>query len=196
MVEGAGAADTTVGTMTVAMAANAAGVRDATGNVGSFTARTPLDKAKPAAVTVTDTNGAADGRIEPGDTVSITFSEPLAPTSVPSPLTTITMADPTGTGNDTLTLLGVTNGARTLGGTTYITTDATSAVFANSPVGLSNANRTVTVTVGPACSGTGCVGIGQRTTNANFSYIAAPTLTDEAGNTAATQSKVTSMRMF
>ena len=196
MVEGAGTADTTIGTMTVAMATNAAGVRDATGNLGSFAARTPLDKAKPAAVTVTDTNGATDGRIEPGDTVSITFSEPLAPTSVPSPLTTITMADPTGTGNDTLTVLGITNGARTLGGTTYITTDATSAVFANSPVSLNNGNRTVTVTVGPVCTDTGCVGIGQRTTNASFSYIAAPTLTDVAGNTAATQSKVTSMRMF
>jgi hypothetical protein len=195
MTEGAGAPDTTVGSMTVAMAASATGVRDASGNLGSFAARTPLDRARPAAVTVTDTDGTSNGRIEPGDTVSITFSEPLAASSVPS-RSTVTMADPTGTGNDTLSLSGITNGARTLGGTTYITTDATSAVFADSPVALSNANRTITVTVGPACGGTGCAGIGQRTTNASFSLVAAQTLTDVVGNIATTRTRVTSMRMF
>ncbi len=84
LTEGAGAANTSVGAMTVAMAANAAGARDALGNLGSFTATTPLDRAKPAAVTITDTNGSTDGRVQPGDTVVITFSEPLAPASVPS----------------------------------------------------------------------------------------------------------------
>ena len=195
MTEGAGAADTTVGSMTVAMVASATGVRDAAGNLGSFAAATPLDKAKPAAVTVTDTNGTLDGRIESGDSVSITFSESLAAATVPTS-TTLTMADPTGTGNDTLTLVGVSNGARTLGGSTYITTDATSAVFANSPVALSNGNRTITVIVGPVCSSTGCAGIGQRTTTASYSFVAATTLTDLAGNLAATQAKTTSIRMF
>lgn len=36
LTEGAGLADTTVGTMTVAMATNAAGARDAIGNLGAF----------------------------------------------------------------------------------------------------------------------------------------------------------------
>ena len=44
LTEGTGAADTTVGTMTVAMASNATGARDAAGNLGAFTTLTPLDK--------------------------------------------------------------------------------------------------------------------------------------------------------
>jgi hypothetical protein len=123
LTEGAGAANTAVGTMTVAMAANPNGARDALGNLGSFSATTPLDRAKPAAATITDTNGSIDGRVQPGDTLVITFSEPLAPASVPAS-TTVTMADPAGGGNDTLTMVGVTNGARRLGSNNYITLDA------------------------------------------------------------------------
>jgi hypothetical protein len=195
LTEGAGAANTSVGTMTVAMAANAAGARDALGNLGAFAATTPLDRAKPAAVTITDTNGSVDGRVEPGDTVVITFSEPLAPPSVPSS-TTVTMADPTGGGNDTLTMVGVSNGARSLGSNNYITLDTGVASFAGSAVALSNSDRTVTVTVGPTCAGTGCGALGQQTTNANYSFVAAPTLTDTTGNTAATAARTQSIRMF
>ena len=195
MTEGAGAADTTVGTMTVAMATNALGVRDALGNLATFSARTPLDKAKPAAVTITDTNGTLDGRIEPNDTLIITFSEPLAPATIPAS-TTVTITDPVGAGNDTLTMVGVSNGARTLGANNYVTADGTIASFLNSPVALSNANKTITITTGPACSDTGCATIGQQTTNATYSYIAATTLTDIAGNLAATQAKTVSIRAF
>jgi hypothetical protein len=195
LTEGAGAANTAVGTMTVAMAANPNGARDALGNLGSFSATTPLDRAKPAAATITDTNGSIDGRVQPGDTLVITFSEPLAPASVPAS-TTVTMADPAGGGNDTLTMVGVTNGARRLGSNNYITLDAGVASFANSPVALGNSDRTVTVTVGPTCAGTGCGALGQQTTNANYSFLAAPTLTDTAGNTASTAARTQSIRMF
>ena len=195
LTEGAGAANTSVGAMTVAMAANAAGARDAIGNLGSFTATTPLDRAKPAAVTITDTNGSTDGRVQPGDTVVMTFSEPLAPASVPAS-TTVTLTDPTGNGNDTLTMVGVSNGARALGSNNYITLDTGVASFASSPIALSNVNRTVTVTVGPSCAGTGCGALGQQTTNANYSFVAAPTLTDTTGNTAATAARTQSIRMF
>lgn len=195
LTEGAGTASTEVGSMTVAMAANATGVRDAAGNTGSFTPTTPLDKARPAAITITDTNGITDGKIEPGDTVVFTFSEPLTPASVPAS-TTVTLTDPVGTGNDTLTMIGVSNGARTMGANNYVTNDATSASFTNSTVVLSNANRTMTVTVGPACSGTACTGLGQQTANATYSYVAATTLTDVAGNLAATQAKTQSIRLF
>ena len=195
VTEGAGAADTTVGTMTVALATNAAGIRDAAGNLGTFTARTPLDKAKPAAVTITDTNGTLDGKIEPNDTLIVTFSEPLAPASVPAS-TTMTITDPVGAGNDTLTMVGVSNGARTLGANGYVAADGTIASFLNSPVALSNANKTVTITVGPTCSVTGCASISQQTTNATYSYIAATTITDVAGNLAATAAKTVSIRAF
>jgi len=195
LTEGAGAADTTVGAMTVAMAANAAGARDAIGNLSAFTPTAPIDKAKPAAATITDTNGSLDGKAEPGDTIVITFSEPLAPASVPSS-TTVTITDPAGSGNDTLTMLGISNGARTTGANTYVTLDGGVASFANSTVALSNANRTLTVTIASPCSGTGCATLGQQLTVATYSYLAATTLTDVSGNLAATQAKTQSIRLF
>ncbi len=128
LTEGAGAADTTVGTMTVAMASEQPrGSRRGRVNLGTFAAATPLDKARPAAVTITDTNGTTNGRAEPGDTLVITFSEPLAPASVPAS-TTVTLTDPVGTGNDTLTMVGVSNGARTTGVAGHVTGDTRSGV--------------------------------------------------------------------
>lgn len=83
----------------------------------------------------------------------ITFSEPLAPASVPAS-TTVTLTDPVGAGNDTLTMVGVSNGARTTGGANYITVDGAVASYATSTVTLSNANRTITITIAATCSGT------------------------------------------
>ncbi len=194
IAEGAGTADTTVGGMTVAMASNSLGARDAIGNLGTFAATTPLDKAKPAAATITDTNGTLNGTAQAGDTVVITFSEPLAPASVPSS-TTITLTDPVGTGTDTLTMVGVSNGARSLGSNAYVTNDGQVASFANSIVTLSNGNSTITVTIAAICSGTGCGGLGIGAT-ANYSFVAATTLTDVAGNIAATAAKTQSIRLF
>ena len=195
LVEGAGAADTTVGTMKVAMASNVAGARDATGNLGSFAATTPLDRAKPAAVTITDTNGLIDGRVEVGDTLVITFSEALAPGTVPSS-TSVTVSDPVGAGNDTISIVGVTNGARSTGGANYVTLDGGVATWGSSSVALGNASRTVTVTIGGTCAGTGCAALGTQTSNATFSFIAATTITDVTGNTAATAARTQAMRMF
>ena len=113
--------------MTVAMAANSLGARDAAGFLGAFAAATPLNRARPAAVTITDTNGGLDGRAEPGDSVAITFSEPLAPASVAAS-TTVILTDPVGTGNDTLTMGGVSNGAHVMGSNSYVTVDTTIAV--------------------------------------------------------------------
>ena len=195
LTEGAGAADTLVGTMTVAMAANSLGARDAAGSMGSFAATNPLDQAKPAAITIADSNGSLDGRVQPGDTIAITFSEPLAPASVPAS-TTVTLTDPVGTGNDTLTMLGVSNGARAMGSNTYVTADTTTTSFADSPVALSNTNRTITVTIGASCTDTGCAGLGQQLANATYSFVAATTLTGVAGNTASTLAKTQSIRLF
>jgi hypothetical protein len=195
LTEGAGALDTSAGAMTVAMASSATGVRDATGNLGVFAARAPLDKAKPWVVSVTDTNGATDGKFEPGDSLSITYTEPLAPAGVPT-LATVTLTDPVGTGNDTITISGITNGARSLGSNNYMTPDGVVAAWANSPVTLSADQKTITVVVGPTCAGTGCTGIGTVTTNASFSFVSAATLVDPSGNVPLTTAKTTSMRLF
>lgn len=75
LTEGAGAADTAVGTFTVALAASATGIRDAAGNQSSFTATAPTDLAAPArtAMTMLDVN--ANGKI---DRVTVAFSETVA----------------------------------------------------------------------------------------------------------------------
>jgi hypothetical protein len=184
IAEGSGAADTTVGSFTIAMSAAANGVRDAALNLSSFTARAPSDGAGPVPILLADTNGTTDGLTQPGDTMSITFTEPLAAASVPSS-TTVTLADPSGAGNDTLTITGVTNGAVKLGNNAYVTTDATSAAYASSTVVLSADRRTITVTVGATCAGSACGLLPTVTTSPTLKFVAATTLLDAAGNTAA-----------
>ena len=145
-------------------------------------------------MTITDTNGVTNGRAQSGDTVVIIFSEPLAPATVPSS-TTVILTDPVGAGNDTLTMAGVSNGARTTGTTNHVTADGGVASFANSPVALSNANRTITVTIGPACTGTGCATIATAVAG-TYSFVAATTLRDVAGNLPATAAKTQSIALF
>ena len=195
LTEGAGAADTAVGAMTVAMATNAGGARDAIGNLGSFAARAPLDGARPVPMLITDTNGTVDGQAQPGDSITVEFSEALAPATVPAS-TTLTLTDPNGGGSDTLTMAGVSNGARSTGGANYVLTNNTSAAFAGSVVGLSNANRSITVTIAATCSGAGCAALGQQTTNATYSFVGATTLTDVAGNLVVTTARTASIRLF
>ncbi len=178
------AADTAVGTMTVAMAANASGVRDAIGNLGTFAATAPLDKAGPAPVTITATNAnaATVGVAEPGDTIVITFSEPLAPASVPGP-TPVTLTGSAGNANDMLTIAGVSNGPGDMGSKAYVRGGRV-VPFADSTAVLSNSNRTITVTL--ACTPTACPDLKQGGSAADYTYVAATTLTDVAGNPAAT----------
>jgi hypothetical protein len=158
-------------------------------------ARVPLDKAKPMALTVTDTNGATDGKIEPGDTITVTFTEALDPASVPAS-STVTVTDPVGAGNDTLTLTGVSNGARTTGSNNYLTLDGGVAAFASSPVALGAGNKTITVTVGPTCTGTGCASLVAIATVANYSFVAATTLLDVGANIPLTTARTASLRLF
>ncbi|MGZ6967734.1 MAG: beta strand repeat-containing protein [Acidimicrobiia bacterium] len=75
ITEGGGAADTSVGSLTVALAAGAGGIRDATGNQASFTTQAPADAAVPVrtSLVMQDVNG--NGKV---DRVVATFSEPLA----------------------------------------------------------------------------------------------------------------------
>ncbi len=193
IAEGAGAADTAVGSFTIALAANGNGIRDAGGNLSSFAPTAPTDQAKPVAMSITDTNGTTDGRMQVGDTMSIVFSEPLAPATVPA-VTTVTQTGGTGQANDFMTLSGVSVADRDLGGPDYISKSSRIASFANSTVVLSNGNRTITVMVGPICTGD-CVDIGTQLVAAVYSYLPAPTLTDPVGNTSTTIRTV-STRLF
>ncbi len=110
IAEGAGAANTAVGTFTVALAASATGIHDASGNQGSFAAAAPTDGAKPALVSMTMQDTNANGKV---DHVVAVFSETLAAysagtapwalASVPSTGTLLSVAVVTTTATLTLT---------------------------------------------------------------------------------------------
>ena len=180
ITEGAGAQDTSVGSFTVALTTNATGIRDATGNLSSFAATAPLDKAAPVPIAITTTTtGSTAGLMQAGDALQITFSESILASSVPGS-TTITETDPNGGSNDTLTITSLTNGARALGANNYITTNNTSAVFASSTLAVSGAN--VTATVAGGCTGT--CGANITAGQGALAFAPATTITDTAGNTA------------
>jgi hypothetical protein len=190
IAEGAGAANTAVGPFTIALAASATGIRDAAGNQASFAATTPADAARPVLVTFTDTNGTVDGQFQPGDKLILTFSEPLDTTFMPTSIT-LTLTDPSGKGNDTFS---VGDGEMDTGGTNYETRNDSSAGFASSPVTFAGA--VITVTIGPACSGDGCSGLGQQLTATPVSILPPATLNDPSGNLIVSVVKTISMRLF
>ncbi len=114
LTEGAGAANTAVGAFTVALAANATGIRDAAGNQASFSAAAPADLAAPVrtAGTMLDVN--ANGKI---DQVTVAFSETVAS---PITATAFTLANtPSGgtlagaTASTNVVTLAITEGAGT-----------------------------------------------------------------------------------
>ena len=78
------AIDTIVGSFTVALATNAAGIRDPAGNLSSFAATAPSDGIAPVrtAMVMQDVNG--NGKV---DQVSVTFSETLASSTDTAPWT-------------------------------------------------------------------------------------------------------------
>ena len=193
ITEGVGAQDTSVGSFTVALATSAAGIRDAAGNLSSFTARAPADGARPVPITITTTvAGGTAGLMQVGDALQITFSEAILASSVPG-TTSITETDPNGGGNDTLTITSLTNGARALGANTYITTNNTSAAFASSTLAVSGAN--VTATVAGACTGT--CGANITAGQGAFAFAPATTITDATGNAAAgTLTTAATFRVF
>ncbi|MEA2298841.1 MAG: hypothetical protein QOF77_1777 [Solirubrobacteraceae bacterium] len=183
-----GSANTAVGSFTLALAANAAGIRDAAGNQASFAATAPTDDAPPVPVSVTDTSGSFDGLLQAGDTISATFSEPIASGLPSSPA--ITESRPA-TGNATLTIPGFALGSLDMMSADYLLLPLTSVTFSGTSA-LSNANKTITITgscglclnlVNSTGSGTGMV------------YVPATTLLDSAGN-AATGSFTTNFRIF
>ena len=191
-----GAADTAVGSFKVALAANAAGVRDAAGNQSSYGATAPSDGARPVPVSLSGNGGTILGRIQPGDSLSVLLSEALGSSVTLPASTTVTMTDPSGSGSDTLTIGGLFNGARSTGSNSYISTNNVSADFAASPFTLSGDRKTITVTVGPTCSNAGCAGIGTNTTAASVSVLLDPTLVDVAGNAPTTTARGITYRLF
>lgn len=190
LTEGAGAADTAVGSFTVALAASAAGVRDAAGNQGAFAATAPADKAGPVPTAVASaqagpTPPSVVGKFETGDTMTITFSEALPALGI----ATSDVALTGGSGNgapDLVSMSGLLAGQIALGRADYVADagNGLTASFLASPLTKPAANQIrVTLSV---CAGTGCLHVRQAGTNGNWNFFVAPaaTLADLAGNAA------------
>jgi hypothetical protein len=191
LTEGAGAQDTGVGGFTVALATNAAGIRDAAANLSSFAATAPADKAGPVVVGITSSGGVR-GKMEAGDQLAVTFSESLLASSVPSSAT-VSERDPSGSGNDVLNIGGITNSDRDTGSNGYVTGNNSTASFASSTVALSAG--TVTVTVGSTCAGGGCASV--AASQGVLSFAPATGITDAAANAAAgTFATATGFQLF
>lgn len=84
LAEGTGAADTGVGSFTVALAATAGGIRDTFDNRSSFAATAPADKATPVLVSQQMFDVDRDGLV---DRVTATFTETLAASTATAPWT-------------------------------------------------------------------------------------------------------------
>ena len=184
ITEGASAADTAVGGFTVALATNAAGVRDTAANPSSFAATAPADKAAPVVLSVGSTNagGGTAGKMEAGDQLAVAFSEPLLASSLPG-TTTVSETDPTGSGNDTLSIAGITSSARDTGSDGYVAKNNATVSFTPSTVALSGG--TVTVTVAGSCGANcGDLGSGGASVHGALSFAPATGITDAAGNAA------------
>ena len=105
--EGAGAANTAVGTFKVALAASATGIHDAAGNQASFAATAPTDNAAPVLVSLVMQDTNTNGKV---DHVVATFSEALAAYTAGTTPWTLTNIPSTGT----LASVAVSGSAATL----------------------------------------------------------------------------------
>jgi hypothetical protein len=180
--EGPGAADTAPGSFAVALSASASGIRDAAGNQASFAATGVDDLAGPVLMTATSTAGTTANRMQAGDTFVLTFSEPLAATSLAGNFVVTEQR----AGAATLTIPGLINSATI--GSGYLGANNSSATSSTSPSALSNLNKTVTVTLGAITTTGSGVGTGMGGATISPSSV----LTDLAGNAARTTARTMS----
>jgi hypothetical protein len=202
LTEGAGAANTAVGSFTIALA-NTSGITDTTGNHASFAAQSPADKAPPVPIALALGDG--NGQAGAGDTASITFSEPLAVASICSTWSgdttnqqvagngnVATIADNV-TANDTLSSVVTASsncssvvhvGVIDLGSTGWVTATATFSGNGKNSRTLAEwtvASSTLTITLGSLTTGTAGTVSGVVTAT----YTPDAGLTDVAGNAVA-----------
>jgi hypothetical protein len=177
ITEGTGAPNTAVGSFTVALAANSLGVRDAAGNQASFGTQAPADKAAPVPTALTDTNGTTDGLMQAGDTLTVTFSEALLTSTVPTTGITATVSRGGTNSNVLLAIAGIANNSDTGSSNYFSTNGPKSATFSGGTAVRSGS--TFTFSVGSTFSGDT-----PAASQGTFTYVPAATITDAAGNAA------------
>ncbi len=197
IAEGADDADTSVGQFKIELSSPNA-IQDAAGNHATFAASAPADAASPVPIAFrhqhnsnnsAGCSGTSNTTTAPDvcDELTSEWSEALDPSSIPS-TTTLTLSDPLGPGNDTVTIPGFFAGDFDGGGDTYVTQDGATASWAgtkvifNGPLGSDYLN----IRVWGACTGNGCgaLGAGPKIT---VTYIPSSSIRDLAGNAAAGQ---------
>ncbi len=143
-----GNVNTASGSFTVALAGSANGIRDLAGNEATFAASPVADQAAPIAVDVQAVDGPGTaGRIDSGDVVTYTFSEPMSAASIKAGwtgvATTVNVVLTQAASNDTVRIstAGWNLGTIATGGN-YV--DSTRTVSAS--VALSGSTVTLTFT--------------------------------------------------
>ena len=184
ITEGGGAANSAVGSFTVALSTSATGVRDSSGNQSSFAAQGPTDKAGPVLVSATSGGGTA-GLMQANDTLTMTFSEALDPSTVPA---SATVKEERSGGTD-LTILGVIQ--TTVIANSYVNGNG-SGGSSTGAITLTGGNTTISITLGTVTPISG--GVSTGTGSVSFSPVA--TIKDPAGNAAVTSSSASVARLF
>jgi Flp pilus assembly protein TadG len=173
--EGAGAADTALGSLQVSF--TPVGACAATG----FSDMAPADKANPVPLSVTfPSRGATPGLMEANDSIAVTFSEAMSGVPATPAAVTETHASP----SDVLIVAGLTPAGGFNTGSNIVDNNK-SATFtgAGGNVAVTNLGKTITVTVSGACTGdcnklsTGGAAV--------WTYAPATSLRDLASNSAA-----------
>jgi len=180
VTEGPGAPNTAVGGFTVAFAGCT--------NAASFGARAPSDAAGPVFVSLTD-GGGVDGKPEPGDTLDLTFSEPLSPTWGPSTTVAVTIARQ-GNQNATITIPSLVSGSTFDSGSPGYVARNQTATFNNSTLTVSG--PTLRLTLGSACTGCASAGVGQGT----FTFTPSGTIRDAGGYVSIAPITATNLKLF
>jgi hypothetical protein len=178
--EGYAPPDTSVGAFTVALANDPVnGVVGGGGTAARFAATAPADAAAPVPVSMSSTPGTTPGVMEDGDTFTVTFSEPVDPSSVIA--ANVKELDQNGAGNDKLIIVGLTDSGIDLGSNDYVTQPSGTIVFATSTLTLLNGNRTIVSTITGSCTGTAC-GMTGAPVASPIVFRPEPALADPAGN--------------
>lgn len=172
--------NTSVGTTSVSF------VPQADCNLIELTAIAPRDAASPVLHKVTQAlqNGQnyKSGRMDTGDALTLEFTEPIDPDSVPQ--ADVTVTETHADGSDTLTIPGITQGAIALGDTNYVTSGSSSWSAGLTPSPSTDGSRTVTVTLKSCLPQTDCSTAARG--KGAFTFIPSTDLKDAAGNSATT----------
>jgi len=183
LAEGNGGVDTAVGNFEIGLS-SPSDVRDVNGLEPFFAGTRPVDAAMPVADKMWKSNAGTGGLAESGDSITITWSERIDPTSLPA-TTDVVISDLGNGGNDQLTIPGLLDGAMDLGSGDYLVcaggpcVGTHQATFAGSAITRKSGGTFTTVTLS-SCSGD-CseLSSGPRTT---VTYVAPSSIADVDGN--------------